>query len=191
MFFNHQSSFGKFLKTIFWGVIAVAVILAIKDPKSILQEEEVSASSIIALDYTQLLAIEPLHNDKARLGYVNGICETNDLGSVLRAIKQEGRWEWFFGIPMNGTKRKGEYINLIYVDHFEQIICAGGVYYRARLNVQGNQCRFVEGLISCGTEFFTERTYLNMVNALEKLGVGDADYFQPRRTLKQKACECS
>jgi hypothetical protein len=188
MFFNHQSSFGKFLKTILLGAIVVAAILAIKDPKGILSKDEVSASSI---DYTQLLAIEPLRNDKARLGYVNGSCETNDLSSVLQAIKQEGRWEWFFGIPLNGTKRKGEYINLVYVDHFERIICAEGVYYRARLNVQGNQCRFVEGLISCGTEFFTERTYRNMVNALEKLGVGNAEYFQPRRTLKQNACECN
>ena len=190
MLLHQKSSFGKFLKTIFFGAIVVAIILAIKDPKDILSKEEVSAQAV-PQRYGQLLAIEPLQNDRARLGYVNGSCEINkNLSKLLGAIKQEGKWEWFFGIPMNGTKRKGEYINLVYVDHFERIICEKGVYYRARLNVNGRQCNFVEGLITCGTEFFTERTYRNMVNALEKLGVGDADYFKPKRTLKQEACEC-
>lgn len=188
MFNNRPSSVGIFLRTIMLGAVAVAIVLAMLDPKRILTNEDLPAG---AIDYQQLLAIEPMQNDQARLGYVNGVCETNDLRAVLNAIKRDGKGDWFFGIPFNGTKRKGEYINLVYVDHFERILCSEGVFYRARLNVQGNQCRFVEGLIICGTEFFTERTYRNMVNALETLGVGDADYFKPRRTLRLEACECN
>lgn len=190
MFYNRPSSVGMFIKTITLGAIAVAIVLAILDPKHILAGEELPAGAVV-IDYRQLLAIEPMQNNRARLGYVNGVCETGDLNEVLRAIKRDGKGEWFFGIPFNGTKLKGEYINLVYVDHFERILCSEGVFYRARLNVQGNQCRFVEGLITCGTEFFTERTYRNMVNALEILGVGDAEYFRPRRTLRLEACECN
>ena len=190
MFENRRSSIRMFLPTIIAGMIAVAFLLSILDPKGILGGEELAAGAV-SIDYQQLLAIEPMQNDRARLGYVNGVCETNDLSEVLRAIKRDGKEDWFFGIPFNGSKRKGEYINLVYVDHFERILCSEGVFYRARLNVQGNQCRFVEGLITCGTEFFTERTYRNMVNALEALGVGDAGYFRPRRTLRLEECECN
>lgn len=190
MFNNPSSSVGMFLRTIVLGAIAVGIFLAILDPKGILGSDR-SVVRAVSIDYQRLLAIEPMQNDRARLGYINGICETNDLNEVLRAIKRDGKWEWFFGIPFNGTKRKGEYINLVYVDHFERILCSEGVFYRARLHVEGNQCRFVEGLITCGTELFTERTYQNMVNALETLGVGDADYFKPRRTLRLEACECN
>jgi hypothetical protein len=190
MFYSRPSSVGMFLRTIILGAIAVAIVLAMLDPKQILTSKELRVSAI-AIDYQRLLAIEPMQNDRARLGYVNGVCETNDLREVLQAIKRDGKGEWFFGIPFNGTKLKGEYINLVYVDHFERILCSEGVFYRARLNVQGNQCCFVEGLINCGTEFFTARTYRNMVNALEALGVGDAEYFKPRRTLRLEACECN
>lgn len=187
------SSTTRLVFTIIIGALIVAAILVMLDPKGIYRGEETAVALDAPRDYTRLLAIEALHDNRARLGYVDGRCETSEkqLGEVLRAIQQEGKGEWFFGIPFNGTRRKGEYINLVYVDHFERIICNQGVYYRARLRVQGNQCRFVEGLIACGTEFFTERTYGKMVHALERLGVGDADYFQPRRTLRQETCECN
>ena len=191
MFNPKSSSFQQFLATIIIGAIVVALILAILDPKGIYKKQEDTAKVLSSGTYAQLLAFEPMQHDKARLGYVNGTCETTLISKVFSGIEAEGRSDWFFGIPLNGTKRKAEYINLVYVDHFERILCAGGEYYRARLNVQGQQCRFVESLITCGTDFFTKRTYDKMVHELEKLGVGDADYFKPRRTIRQKACECN
>ncbi len=190
MFQKNIASLSPFLRIVLLGIFAVALLLAITDPKNVISKPKAEGGVISSSTYTQLLAIEAMRNDKARLGYANGSCETANLSAVLAAIKEEGKSDWFFGIPLNGTKRRGEYVNLVYVDHFEKIICSNGEYYRARLNVQGAQCRFVEGLIHCGTDLFTRHTYYKMVNALENLGVGDADYFKPRRTIRQRACEC-
>ncbi len=140
--------------------------------------------------YEQLIAYEPRTNQKALLAFENGECGKENLGTLKNKLWE--RREWFFGIPY-GRGVYTEYIHLVYVHHFEKVICNDKEYYRARLAIRGgyNDCDYLLKLKECGTDLMERRIYRKMVNQLERLGIGDARDYKPRKTVRLKNCNCS
>lgn len=139
--------------------------------------------------YERLVAYEPQTNQNAVLAFENGECGRENLRTLQR--KLDDRSNWFFGIPY-GRGVYTEYIHLVYVHHFEKVICNGKTYFRARLALRGrsDDCNYLVKLKECGTDLMERRIYLKMVNRLEALGIGDAGDYKPRRTIRLDNCNC-
>jgi hypothetical protein len=139
--------------------------------------------------YEKLVAYEPQRHQKAVLAFENGECGRVDMRQLRRQLKD--RSDWFFGIPF-GRGVYTEYIHLVYVDHFEKVICNDKEFYRARLDVRqkGISCDYLTKLRQCGTDLMERRIYKKMVNRLEVLGIGDAGHYKPRRTIELDNCNC-
>lgn len=139
--------------------------------------------------YDQLVAYEPRTNQKAILAFENGECGQENTKFLQRKLKEKG--DWFFGIPF-GRGVYTEYIHLVYVHHFERVICNNKEYFRARLALKPNRtaCDYLVKLNQCGTDLMERRIYRKMVNRLEALGIGDAGQYKPKRTIRLENCNC-
>lgn len=139
--------------------------------------------------YESLVAYEPHRNQVAVLAFENGECGREDMRQLEKKLKE--RNNWFFGIPF-GRGVYTEYIHLVYVDHFEKVICNDKEFFRARLAVSqsGPSCDYLTKLKHCGTDLMERRIYKKMVNRLEVLGIGDARHYKPKRTIKLDNCNC-
>ncbi len=170
------------------GMLLFFILFSVFDPKGqFIKAENVSGSDLSI--YKQLVAYEPRTNQKAVLAFENGDCGIENTRLLQR--KLSSKKDWFFGIPY-GRGVYTEYIHLVYVHHFEKVICNNKEYFRARLAIPSNKnaCDYLTKLNQCGTDLMERRIYNKMVNRLEVLGIGDAGDYKPKRTIKLENCNC-
>lgn len=139
----------------------------------------------------KMVAFKRLQNEQARIGYEIGECGSDKFADVLNQLKQEGIENYFFPIPTNGTRRYNEYVNLMYIHHFDKIICTDGEFYIARFAIRGADCDYTKYLKECGSDLLRKDTYNNMVYWLVNLGLGEERHWQPRNVIKNRSCECT
>lgn len=169
------------------GMLLFFALFSWWDPEGQWSTPVLEASS--AEIYEELVAYEPHRNQMAVLAFENGECGRENIRQLKK--KLNNRQNWFFGIPF-GRGIYTEYIHLVYVDHFEKVICNGKEYYRARLDIRqsGVSCDYLTKLKQCGSDLMERRIYKKMVNRLEALGIGDAGHYKPRRTINLDNCNC-
>ena len=144
------------------------------------------ATTTISLD--QLVAFERLQQENVRLGFERGDCSVAGYKEILDEINGSGRKPYFFPLPYKGKKEYNEYVNLLYIDHFEKVICQKGEFFRARLGLNQAECTYMKWWVQCGSDYLTKHTYTKMKTALEQLNPG-IDY-NPKRTINSDTCEC-
>ncbi len=169
------------------GMLLFFALFSWLDPNGQRETPVLEAHSLEA--YEKLVAYEPHRNQMAVLAFEDGECGRENMRQLNRKLNE--RNDWFFGIPF-GRGVYTEYIHLVYVDHFEKVICNGKEFYRARLAVRQNglSCDYLTKLRQCGTDLMERRIYKKMVNRLETLGIGDAGNYKPRRTIQLENCNC-
>lgn len=184
-----RSSINNFTIAIFSGILLCFLAFSYFDPVG-WQDNTTLPAADEQLSYAKLVAFEPQTNKKSILAYENGECGSENTAELKRKLVRK-KDSPFFGIPLS-RGIYGEYIHLVYVSFFEKVMCDSKVYYRARMDVNRSipSCHYLKKLKACGSDLMERRVYKNMVNRMESLGLGSAGDFKPRRTIKQKHCNC-
>ena len=179
---TENKSIGKKVAGVVGGMIIVAAALYTIQPNTETYHPENEASKMIAFKRTE--------SQQARIGYEVGECGIENFDQVLEQLKQEDLENYFFPIPSKGTRRYNEYVNLMYIKHFEKIVCADGEFYIARFDISRANCDYTQSLKECGSVLLRKDTYKNMVYWMVRNGLGEEYHWKPKREIKNKSCEC-
>lgn len=136
------------------------------------------------ININRLTYFEKLTRDRVRLVFDNGACEIIAFEDLTYNIQEAEQCTSFKGIPRNGEVT--EFVNLLYIESFEKVLCEGKELYRAQLAVTPSSCAILRTIEDCGVGLFSVYVYRNLRKRLEELNPGvDFKY----RGLAE-GCEC-
>lgn len=134
----------------------------------------------------RLVYYERLTQDKVRLIYDNGACEIFNFENLLFNIQEYQDCGQFPGIPDQGEVY--EYVNLLYIESFDKVICDDQELYRIKLGVDHSSCSALRSLEDCGVGLFSFYVYRQLRKKLEELNPHSS--FKYRRTVELVGCDC-
>lgn len=135
------------------------------------------------INMDRLAYYEQLTRDRVRLIYDNGACQIFDTEDLMYNIQDKKRCGQFTGIPQNGEVT--EFVNLLYIESFEKIICKDKELYRLKLGVEVSSCASLRTIADCGVGSFGVYVYRRLRKTLEEMNPGTD--FKYRRTVE---CDC-
>lgn len=138
------------------------------------------------INVNRLAYYEKLTRDRVRLVYDNGACEILPFKDLLYNIQEAKQCTGFVGIPRNGEVT--EFVNLLYIESFDKVLCKGKELYRANLAVTASSCAILRTIRDCGVGLFSVYVYRNLRKRLEELNP-HVD-FRYRRLVEEFGCEC-
>lgn len=180
---SENKSIGKKVAGVVSGIVIVAATLYNIQPNIDTYSADNEASNMIAFKRAE--------SQQARIGYEIGECGVENFDHILNQIKQDELEKYFFPIPTKGTRRYNEYVNLMYIKHFDKVICDDGEFYVAKFDIKRANCDYTKSLKECGSVLLRKDTYKNMVYWLVQNGLGEERHWLPKNTVKSKTCECS